>query len=109
MEVLQRFNWTGEPREIGDFFRLTKNRRMARAAIVTHQFGWEIRLLVGSQSEVVQSQVCRTQEEVFSTGEQWKAGMLERAWRNCDLGNRQEHCLTTNSGGTDVACATQAR
>jgi hypothetical protein len=25
-------------------------------------------------------QVCRTQDEVFSTGEQWKAAMIEKGW-----------------------------
>ena len=34
--------------------------------------------MVGSQKEVVSTQVCRTQEEVFSTGEQWKAAMIEK-------------------------------
>ena len=80
IEVLQRLNWHGEPKEIGDFFRLTKNRRHARAVIYSHQLGWEVRLLIGSHSDVVQSHVCRTQEEVFSTGEQWKAAMIEKGW-----------------------------
>ena len=71
IEVLQRFTWNGEPREIGDLFRVTKNRRKARAVIFSHQFGWEVRLLVGSQEELVSSQVCRSQEEVFSRGKQW--------------------------------------
>ena len=39
-----------------------------------------MRLLVGSQPEVVQTQVCRTQEEVLSTGEEWKAAMIEKGW-----------------------------
>ena len=72
IEVLQRFTWNGEPREIGDLFRVTKNRRNARAVIFSHQFGWEVRLLVGSQEELVSSQVCRTQEEVLSTASNGK-------------------------------------
>ena len=81
LEVLQRFTWNGAPREIGDLFRLHKNRREARAVIFSHVFGWEVRLLVGSQLEVVQTQVCRTQDEVLSTGDQWKAAMIEKGWR----------------------------
>ena len=69
-EVLQRITWNGTPKELGDLFVLHKNRREARAAILTHQLGWEVRLLVGSQLEVVQTQVCRSQDEVLSTGEQ---------------------------------------
>ena len=56
IEVLQRFTWNGTPKEISDLFRVTKNRRKARAVIFSHQFGWEVRLLVGSQEELVSSQ-----------------------------------------------------
>ena len=47
LEVLQRFTWNGTLREIGDLFRVTKNRRNARAVIFSHQCCWEVRLLVG--------------------------------------------------------------
>jgi hypothetical protein len=60
---------------------VTKNRRTARAVIFSHQFGWEVRLLVGLQEELVSSHVCRTQEEVLTTGEQWKAAMIEKGWQ----------------------------
>jgi hypothetical protein len=59
LQVLQRPDWHGIPIQLGDLFRLTKNRREAQAALFTHQLGWEVRLLVGSQPEVVQTQVCR--------------------------------------------------
>jgi hypothetical protein len=36
---------------IGDRFRVTKNRRKARAVILSHQFGWEVRLLIGSRED----------------------------------------------------------
>ena len=78
LRVLQRPDWHGTPLELGDLFRLKKNRRETRAAIFTHQLGWELRLLVGAQLEVVQSQVCKDQEAVLSTGEKWKAAMVER-------------------------------
>jgi hypothetical protein len=81
IEVLQRFTWNGSPKEIGDLVRVTKNRRKARAVIFSHQFGWEVRLVVGSQEELVSSEVCRTQEEVLTTGEQWKSAMTEKGWR----------------------------
>jgi hypothetical protein len=79
--VLQRLDWHGTPLELGDLFLLHKDRREARAVLVTHQLGWEVRLLVGKQLEAVQTQVCRSQEEVFVTGEQWKAAMMEKGWR----------------------------
>lgn len=36
--------------------------------------------IIGRQLEVVQSQVCRTQDEVLATGETWKAALLEKGW-----------------------------
>ena len=69
LQVLQRPHWHGTPIELGDLFRLQKNRRKARAALFTHQLDWEVRLLVGSQLEVVQTQACRDQEEVLATEE----------------------------------------
>ena len=53
LQVLQRPNWAqGTPIQLGDLFRLHKNRRGTRAALFAHQLGWEIRLLVGSQLRV---------------------------------------------------------
>ena len=51
-------HWHGTPIELGDLFRPQKNRREARAVLLTHQLGWEVHLLVGSQLEVVQTEVC---------------------------------------------------
>jgi hypothetical protein len=82
LQVLQRPDWHGTAIQLGDLFRLTKNRREARAGLFTHQLGWEVRLLVGSQLDVVQTQVCRDQQEVLRTGEDWKAAMIEKGWRD---------------------------
>lgn len=79
-EVLQRLAWNGTPQELGDLFILHKNRRTARAQLLTHQLGWEVRLLVGSQLDVVQMQVCRTQDEVFTTGDRCKTAMTQKGW-----------------------------
>jgi hypothetical protein len=80
LHVLQRPHWHGTPVAMGELFILHKNRREAKAELFTHQLGWEVRLLIGAQSEVVQTQVCRSQEEVFATGEQRKAAMGEKGW-----------------------------
>ena len=78
LQVLQRPRLDGTPIELGDLFRVHKNRREARAVLFTHQLGWEVRRLVCSQLEVVQTQVCRDQEDVLTTGERWKAALAER-------------------------------
>ena len=80
LQGLQRLDWHGAI-ELGELFILRKNRRTARAVIVTHQLAWEVRLLIGAQAEVVQTRVCRSQEEVLTTGEQWKAAMGENGLR----------------------------
>jgi hypothetical protein len=78
LQVLQRLDWHGTPIELGELFVLQKNRRKARAVLVTHPLGWEVRLLIGAQAEVVQTRVCRSQEEVLATGEEWKTAIGER-------------------------------
>lgn len=79
MEVLQ-LDWYSSPGDLGELFILKKDRREATCKLRTHQFGWELLLFVGRQSEVVQSQVCRSQDDVLTTGEQWKAAMIEKGW-----------------------------
>jgi len=80
VQVLQRPDWHGSPIELGELFILKKNGREATCKLRSHQFGWELLLFVGQQLEVVQTQVCRTQDEVLTTGEQWKAAMMEKGW-----------------------------
>jgi len=65
LHVLQRPHWTGVTHELGELFILHKDRREARAVIMTNQLGWELRLLIGAQLEPVQTQVCRSHEGRF--------------------------------------------
>jgi hypothetical protein len=78
MDVLQRHTWYGEPKELDDCFRLRKGARLAVCRVWTHQFGWELGLVINT--ELRRSQVCRSQEEVFSTGEEWKTAMVAKGW-----------------------------
>jgi hypothetical protein len=80
LQVLQGSDWQGAPVSLGELFILHKSRREAKCLLWTHQFGWELRLVVGSQLEIVQTQVCRIEDEVLTTGEQWKTAMLEKGW-----------------------------
>jgi hypothetical protein len=76
----QSDNWYGSPVDLGELFVLKKNGREATCKLRSHQFGWELLLFVGAQAEVVQTQVCRSQDDVLRTGEQWKAAMIEKGW-----------------------------
>jgi hypothetical protein len=81
-DVLQRPAWTGEPKVLGDTFRVHKDRggQLLEAAcrLVTHQLGWELRLEMAGSLQ--RSQVCRTQDDVLDTTEPWKAAMVEKGW-----------------------------
>jgi hypothetical protein len=79
IQVLQRDDWRGEPRHMGDAFVLKKGQRTATCAIWSHPFGWELRLTAAG--EIVSTQVCRSQDEVFNTWEKWKGAMLEKGWK----------------------------
>ena len=58
-----------------------KNQVEARCVLRSHQFGWEVCLQVGLNRDFLQTKVCRTQDEVFTTGEEWKAAMIEKGWQ----------------------------
>jgi len=82
VDVLQRANWYGEPTNLGDTFRVHKQKcghqLEAACRLVTHALGWELRLEVAGSLQ--RSQVCRSQDEVLDTSEQWKAAMMEKGW-----------------------------
>ena len=83
MNILQRSHWYGgEPKEIGDLFRLTKDSRVAEAVIVTCEFGSEVHLFIGTRLgiEICQSLVCRPDDEVSTTAEQWQATLRAKGW-----------------------------
>ena len=77
MQVLRRPDWHGSPVDLGELFILKKNGREATCTLRSHQFGLDLLLFVGRQLEVVQS-VCRSQDEVLTTGEEWKTAMIEK-------------------------------
>ena len=77
MNVVQRPDWDGHPVPLGEAWRLWKRRLEARCELWSHQFGFELRLTVGT---LVRSQVCRSSDEVLSTQESWKAAMIGNGW-----------------------------
>ena len=76
--ILQRENWGSHPVELGDAWTLRNGDKQARCVLVSHPFGWELRLMVG---ELLRSQVCRSQDEILTTQESWKTSMVDRDWR----------------------------
>jgi hypothetical protein len=51
IQVLQRPDWHGSPVELGEVFILKKNRRQAVCKLRSHEFGWELRVFIGAQSD----------------------------------------------------------
>lgn len=53
LHVLQRPDWDGTPRELGHLFRIHTDRGDQRikavCVLLSHQFGWELRLEVNSE------------------------------------------------------------
>jgi hypothetical protein len=78
--VLQRLDWRGVPVELGDLFNLDTYRGTAICRLRSHPLGWELQLAVGPQLEVVLTQVCESQDEVVTTGDRWKAKLIEIRW-----------------------------
>ncbi len=80
--ALQRPDWQGNPLKQGELFRVHKDRGERRieavAELWTHQLGWELRLMIAG--DLHRSEVCRSQDDVLTTGEQWKAALVEKEW-----------------------------
>ena len=70
--------WQGPPVRISSGWNLTKGTHVAECVLYAHEFGWELRLLI--DRELPMSQVRRSTNDVLSTGEQWKAAMIEKGW-----------------------------
>ncbi len=64
---------------VGDVFVLKKGKHTAHCVLQTHPLGWELRLTAGT--ELLQSQVSRSQDDVLDTSERWTAAMQEKGWR----------------------------
>jgi hypothetical protein len=69
----------GEPLQLSNVWTMKKDRRAIQCVLYSHQFGWELRMSLAQT--LVRSQVCRSEEEVFTTQEQWKATMQTKGWQ----------------------------
>ncbi len=58
-----------------------KNGVEARCVLRSHQLGWELCLQTGLNRNFLQNKVCRSQDEVLATGEEWKAALIEKGWQ----------------------------
>ena len=77
MTIPQREHWVGEPVFLGDAWRLNKKQHVAKCALLSHQFGWELRLTIG---ELLRTQVCRSSDDVIRVQEEWRRALEERGY-----------------------------
>ena len=75
---LMRYNPVHGVQDMGNVWTLTKGGKRLVCALHTHPLGWELRVWVGT--ELARSQVCKTQDDVLSTAEVWKATASTVGW-----------------------------
>jgi len=80
---LQREPWNGDPERLLDGFTLKKTERAltisATCEVRTHQFGWELRLVIDGQG-VRRLSIARSATEMLKTLVTWYATMLADGW-----------------------------
>jgi hypothetical protein len=73
-----------QPTYLGDLFRVSKTRGDKTLGAVcklwTHALGWEVRLEINDAPQ--RSEVFRSQDDVLTAGEAWKAAMVEKGWHD---------------------------
>ena len=58
----------------------TGSTRPSATYLWTHHLGWELRLKMDGDFQ--RSEVCRSQQAVFDTGDAWKAALTEKGWQD---------------------------
>lgn len=88
--VFQRDMYDGVAREVAVWWTLRREATRGEAVcrMFTHIFGHELRLEV--RGHFVESQVCRTDDEVLACQERWRAGLEAKGWRRADVCTRVE-------------------
>jgi hypothetical protein len=73
-------NWDGASSELGELFVMRRGRRETRCKLFSHQFGWELRLVMGVRADVMLNKICGSRDEVLRTAEQWKTALVDKGW-----------------------------
>jgi hypothetical protein len=81
IEVLQRLDWQRSPIDLGELFIVKKNgcEAICKMAIASVRLGTAV-VRRRSNRSGTDSGVPRSQDEVLTTGEQWKAAMMDKGW-----------------------------
>jgi hypothetical protein len=81
---LQRAVWNGTPERFPDAFTLTKTKGATSLTGVcevwTHQFGWEMRLMIYDGHGMLVSSVVQSAEDLREKTKTWRSAMIEKGW-----------------------------
>ncbi len=58
---------------------LSKGQRSAACTVWSHEFGFELRLVV-SGDPLPRTEVCRSQEDLIATQDEWRAAFEAKGW-----------------------------
>jgi hypothetical protein len=67
-----------KPERLSPAWALTKGGKTATCEVWSHVLGFELRAFVGA--ELVQSQVCRSQDELVRVQDEWRAAFEAKGW-----------------------------
>ena len=83
MQTIRREHWPGYSVDLGEGFRVHKDRNGRHLEAIcwlrTHELGWELVLNVNGSLQ--RSQVCRSRDEILDLTESWQAALLGREWQ----------------------------
>jgi hypothetical protein len=75
--------WNGDPERLPDGFTVTKAKGdhtlKAVCEVWTHEFGWELRLMVDGDG-LQRSSVAKSGTEMLTRVEEWHRAMIEKGW-----------------------------
>ena len=82
-EPLTKYDFYRGSQKLPDLWSLRRDQLKLICGVKTHRLGWELRL--GAGSNFTRLHVCRTQAEVFSVADGWKAEAMRQGWTEPSL------------------------
>lgn len=76
--IPQREHFNGAE-QLSPAWTLTKGRKIAVCTVWSHQFGFELRLVLSGDS-LPRTQVCTTHEDLIALQEEWRAALEGVGW-----------------------------
>ena len=96
---LQRVEWDGVVRELGQAWSLKKgDDRAARCTIRSHPYGWELVLFVNN--ELIRARAFRDSDPLIETAGEWKVKPVAAGWEQLPAVEYVQGARFCNDGWT---------